>query len=205
MGFDINSFGNIIKNLGAASANAEEDKNKIDTKKEVNAFALGCDDIKSKAKTQGAETSDLSKLESLMSETLSDFLSVEFSTKAEGAKAEKAQSNEPVFTGNLVEEMVNLLADDDNLDIDKLREYNKKEVATIDTTIAREDLIEAGYDETIVDELLETTPNALKYISNDIKSGRAKKIEQDTIAMTGFPPVLWGVAGHLTAIGNDIA
>ena len=48
MGID---FNNLIANLGKASANMQNDKTKIDTKSELNAYVSGWDAIKAKAET----------------------------------------------------------------------------------------------------------------------------------------------------------
>ena len=133
MGID---FNNLIANLGKASANMQNDKTKIDTKSELNAYVSGWDAIKAKAEKSnkaiqnGEDTAydnvNISDLEQTMKSELANLMGADFG-KSAGVKAEK-QNNEVVFSEDEIslENMMSLLAPEDNLDIDKLREFNKK-------------------------------------------------------------------------------
>lgn len=195
MGID---FNNLIANLGKASANMQNDKTKIDTKSELNAYVSGWDAIKAKAEKSnnaiqnGEDTAydnaNISDLEQTMKSELANLMGADFG-KSAGVKAEK-QNNEVVFSEDEIslENMMSLLAPEDNLDIDKLREFNKKpmlssveerndEVATLEN---------AGFSSELVNILMDETPSALKHITNSIKTGAADRIKDSIKTFDGL-------------------
>ena len=175
MGFDINNFGSMISNLGKASAKMQKDETKIDTKSELNAYVSGWDAIKASAEKAGAEAGDISALEGNMKSELASLMGAEFG-QAAGAKK---TSDGSAFSAEEIslENMMSLLEPEDGLDIGKLREYNKQPVATLDDAIDGViELTEAGFDNDLVQVLMDETPGAIKHITNSIKTGAADRI-----------------------------
>ena len=176
--FNINQFSSLLGNLGKASASMQNDTTKIDTKSELNTYVSGWDAIKAKAESAGAEKADISALEVDMKSELASLMGAEFG-KTAGIQGKEKNGN-VVFSEEDVslENMMAMLAPEDGLDIDKLREYNKKpmlssveeqnqEVATLQN---------AGFDSALVNIMMDEVPGALKHITNSIKEGSAKRI-----------------------------
>lgn len=176
--FNINQFSSLLGNLGKASASMQNDTTKIDTKSELNTYVSGWDAIKAKAESAGAEKADISALEGDMKSELASLMGAEFG-KTAGIQGKEKNGN-VVFSEEDVslENMMAMLAPEDGLDIDKLREYNKKpmlssveeqnqEVATLQN---------AGFDSALVNIMMDEVPGALKHITNSIKEGSAKRI-----------------------------
>lgn len=176
--FNINQFSSLLGNLGKASASMQNDTTKIDTKSELNTYVSGWDAIKAKAESAGAEKADISALEGDMKSELASLMGAEFG-KTAGIQG-KEKNGDVVFSEEDVslENMMAMLAPEDGLDIDKLREYNKKpmlssveeqnqEVATLQN---------AGFDSALVNIMMDEVPGALKHITNSIKEGSAKRI-----------------------------
>ena len=176
--FNINQFSSLLGNLGKASASMQNDTTKIDTKSELNTYVSGWDAIKAKAESAGAEKADISALEGDMKSELATLMGAEFG-KTAGIQGKEKNGN-VVFSEEDVslENMMAMLAPEDGLDIDKLREYNKKpmlssveeqnqEVATLQN---------AGFDSALVNIMMDEVPGALKHITNSIKDGSAKRI-----------------------------
>lgn len=176
--FNINQFSSLLGNLGKASASMQNDTTKIDTKSELNTYVSGWDAIKAKAESAGAEKADISALEGDMKSELASLMGAEFG-KTAGIQGKEKNGN-VVFSEEDVslENMMAMLAPEDGLDIDKLREYNKKpmlssveeqnqEVATLQN---------AGFDSALVNIMMDEVPGALKHITNSIKDGSAKRI-----------------------------
>ena len=185
MGFDINNFGSMISNLGKASAKMQKDETKIDTKSELNAYVSGWDAIKASAEKAGAEAGDISALEGNMKSELANLMGAEFG-QAAGAKK---TSDGSAFSAEEIslENMMSLLEPEDGLDIGKLREYNKQPVATLDDAIDGViELTEAGFDNDLVQVLMDETPGAIKHITNSIKTGKAQRISQEVSGFDGL-------------------
>ena len=185
MGFDINNFGSMISNLGKASAKMQKDETKIDTKSELNAYVSGWDAIKASAEKAGAEAGDISALEGNMKSELASLMGAEFG-QAAGAKK---TSDGSAFSAEEIslENMMSLLEPEDGLDIGKLREYNKQPVATLDDAIDGViELTEAGFDNDLVQVLMDETPGAIKHITNSIKTGKAQRISQEVSGFDGL-------------------
>ncbi len=173
-GFDINNFGSMISNLGKATAGLQNDESKIDTKSELNAYVSGWDAIKETAEKQGANTVDIASLEGDMKTELAGLLGAEFGEKAQVAKNDKA-----VFSAEEIslENMMALLKEEDGLSLDKLREYNKMPLATLDESInGVYEMTEAGFSNELIQVMLDEVPGAVKYITNSIKDGSANRI-----------------------------
>lgn len=180
MGID---FNNLIKNLGQAAANLQNDKSKIDTKTELNTYVSGWDAIKAKAEAENsanANAVDISALEGDMKSELASLMGAEFG-KSAGVE-NKGDANKPVFSEEEIslENMMALLAPEDGIDIGKLREYNKKPMLSAESESV-DALTNAGFDSELVEIMVESTPGAVKYISDAIKSGRAEKIANAVI------------------------
>lgn len=180
MGID---FNNLIKNLGQAAANLQNDKSKIDTKTELNTYVSGWDAIKAKAEAENsanANAVDISALEGDMKSELASLMGAEFG-KSAGVE-NKGDVNKPVFSEEEIslENMMALLAPEDGIDIGKLREYNKKPMLSAESESV-DALTNAGFDSELVEIMVESTPGAVKYISDAIKSGRAEKIANAVI------------------------
>ena len=200
MDFNINQFSSLLNNLGKASAKMQNDENKIDTKSELNAYVSGWDAIKAKAESAGAEQADISSLEGDMKSELASLMGADFG-KSAGVQGEE-QNGEVVFSEEEIslENMMAMLAPEDGLDIDKLREFNKKlmlssveeqnqEVATLQ---------DAGFDSELVNILMDETPGALKHITNSIKTGAAARV-QDSI--NTFDGIAQGDVKNLEILG----
>ena len=179
--FNINQFSSLLGNLGEKSASMQNDTTKIDTKSELNTYVSGWDAIKAKAESAGAEKADISALEGDMKSELASLMGAEFG-KTAGIQGKEKNGN-VVFSEEDVslENMMAMLAPEDGLDIDKLREYNKKpmlssveeqnqEVATLQN---------AGFDSTLVNIMMDEVPGALKYITDSIENGSEKRIGND--------------------------
>ncbi|MCM1265363.1 MAG: hypothetical protein NC200_04105 [Candidatus Gastranaerophilales bacterium] len=183
MGFDINNFGSMISNLGKASANMQNDKTKIDTKSELNAYVSGWDAIKASAEKAGAEAGDIASLEGTMQSELASLMGAEFGQSA----GVKKTADGSAFSADEIslENMMSLLEPEDGLDIGKLREYNKQPVATIGEAVdGIIELTEAGFDNDLIQVMLDETPGAFKHITNAIKNGSANRISNGMLALT---------------------
>lgn len=189
--FNINQFSSLLGNLGKASASMQNDTTKIDTKSELNTYVSGWDAIKAKAESAGAEKADISALEGDMKSELASLMGAEFG-KTAGIQGKEKNGN-VVFSEEDVslENMMALLAPEDGLDIDKLREYNKKpmlssveeqnqEVATLQN---------AGFDSALVNIMMDEVPGALKHITNSIKDGSAKRMADFQSNVNDLKPV----------------
>ena len=189
--FNINQFSSLLGNLGKASASMQNDTTKIDTKSELNTYVSGWDAIKAKAESAGAEKADISALEGDMKSELASLMGAEFG-KTAGIQGKEKNGN-VVFSEEDVslENMMAMLAPEDGLDIDKLREYNKKpmlssveeqnqEVATLQN---------AGFDSELVNILMDEVPGALKHITNSIKEGSAKRMADFQSNVNDLKPV----------------
>lgn len=189
--FNINQFSSLLGNLGKTSASMQNDTTKIDTKSELNTYVSGWDAIKAKAESAGAEKADISALEGDMKSELASLMGAEFG-KTAGIQGKEKNGN-VVFSEEDVslENMMAMLAPEDGLDIDKLREYNKKpmlssideqnqEVATLQN---------AGFDSELVNILMDEVPGALKHITNSIKDGSAKRMADFQSNVNDLKPV----------------
>ena len=189
--FNINQFSSLLGNLGKTSASMQNDTTKIDTKSELNTYVSGWDAIKAKAESAGAEQADISALEGDMKSELASLMGAEFG-KTAGIQGKEKNGN-VVFSEEDVslENMMAMLAPEDGLDIDKLREYNKKpmlssideqnqEVATLQN---------AGFDSELVNILMDEVPGALKHITNSIKDGSAKRMADFQSNVNDLKPV----------------
>lgn len=189
--FNINQFSSLLGNLGKASASMQNDTTKIDTKSELNTYVSGWDAIKAKAESAGAEKADITALEGDMKSELASLMGAEFG-KTAGIQGKEKNGN-VVFSEEDVslENMMAMLAPEDGLDIDKLREYNKKpmlssideqnqEVATLQN---------AGFDSELVNILMDEVPGALKHITNSIKDGSAKRMADFQSNVNDLKPV----------------
>lgn len=185
MGFDINNFNSLISNLGQASAKMQKKETHIDSKSELNAFVSGWDAIKSKAESSGASIDDINILEDNMKSELSSLMGAEFGKTAGVNKI----SDESLFTADEIslENMMSLLEPEDGLDIAKLREYNKKPVESLDDAIdGVYELTNAGFDNELVQVLMDETPGAIKHITNSIKQGQADRIRESIESFDGL-------------------
>ena len=185
MGID---FGKLIGNLGTTAASMQNDKSKIDTKTELNTYVSGWDAIKAKAQTENAKTEnidtqvDIDTLEAEMKSELAGLMGAEFG-KSAGVE-NKGNAEQPLFSEDEIslENMMSLLSTEDGLDIDKLREENKKRIHSTPDEQSADDVYNMnnfGFAPELTDILVETNPGAVKYISNAIKSGRATAISDD--------------------------
>ena len=173
-GFDINNFGSMISNLGKATAGLQKDEFTIDTKSELNTYVSGWDAIKETAEKQGATSADIASLEGDMKAELAGLLGAEFGEKAQVAKNEKAAFSAEEVS---LESMMALLEEEDGLSLDKVREYNKVPLATLDEAIdGVYEMTEAGFSNELIQVLLDEAPGAVKYITNSIKDGSASRI-----------------------------
>ena len=186
--FDFGKFENLIGKLDKAKS-VEGDLNHIDTKKELNLFVTGFDAIKKNAEIEGATETDLDKLEAAMKDELSNIMDVKFGEKA----GQKEENGKVVFneSDDVLADMMNILAQSpvegsDGIDINKLRAYNKKvmqkrleekdeEIKTMPWAVMN-GLEKFGFDQELIDVIVDESPATLDYISNAIKTGSAKNI-----------------------------
>ncbi len=188
MDFNISQFSSLINNLGKSSAKMQKDENAIDTKAELNAYVSGWDAIKAKAQSTGAEQNDISLLEGDMKSELASLMGADFGKSAgvKGAEVEgKTFFSEEEIS---LENMMSLLATEDGLDIDKLREYNKKPMlSSVEEHNEEVSALEkAGFSSELVNILMDETPGALKHITNSIKSGSANRIKESMTSIDGL-------------------
>ena len=203
MGID---FGKLISNLGVNAASLQNDRSKIDTKTELNTYVSGWDAVRAKAEAENAQVKDKSDavnidaLEAEMNSELSSLMGADFG-KSAGVKTQGTEK-EPFFSEEDIslENMMSLLSTEDGLDINKLREENKKpmlsdgarEISTMETF---------GFDSELTQILMETAPGAVKYISDAIKSGAAERIEKG-ITNSGQKVDLMADAGITNVLEN---
>ena len=203
-GFDINNFASLINNLGKASANMQNDKTKIDSKSEMNAYVSGWDAIKSKAEATGAQASDISSLEGNMKLELASLMGAEFGQTAGLNK--KEENGKAVFSTEEIslENMMSLLEPEDGLDIGKLREYNKQPVASLAEAIdGVYELTEAGFDNELIQVMMDETPGAIRHITDAIKSGSADRIAQNSqLFDEGKNPIDADIIGSMRYFGQ---
>lgn len=179
-------YGNMISELGVTAAKQSNDKEKIDTKAELNLFTSGWEAIQSKAKAEGADDMDMYNFEVQMRGEMAGLLGAEFGQTAGleltevdnfdevGPETKMGFSQEEIS----LENMMSLLSDEDGIDIDKLREYNKKPmISEVDAT---DKLTNAGFSEELTDILMEETPGVVRYLTNSIKNGDMDRIEAKT-------------------------
>lgn len=177
----LNQLGDMISALGTVSASMQNNKEKIDTKAELNAFVSGWDAIQSKAKLEDADVYDMHTLEVRMKGELSDLLGVDLGTSA-GVTPVQNEKGEYGFSSDEIslENMMSLLAPEDGLDIDKLREYNEIPVVSVDGAAQDiETMSSAGFSEELTEILMDEMPGAVRHITNSIKEGRAQVIEEN--------------------------
>lgn len=175
----LSQLGNLISELGINAAKQSNDKSKIDTKSELNLFTSGFEAIQNKAKSEGADDMDLHTLDVRMRSEVADLLGVEFGQTA-GNEAIQNEKGEYGFSSEEIslENMMSLLSEEDNIDMDKLREYNQKPMLSEVDSVDR--LTNAGFSEELTDILMEETPGAVRYITNSIKDGSMNRIEEKT-------------------------
>lgn len=201
-GFDINSFGSMISNLGKATAGMQNNESEIDTKSEF--YVSGWDAIKANAEKQGATTADLASLEVDMKTELAGLLGAEFGEKANVAKNEEAAFSAEEIS---LENMMALLEGEDDLSIDKVREYNKIPLATLDEAIdGVYEMTEAGFSNELIQVMLDETPDAVKYITNSIKDGSASRITSSTQVRDEYAEKPWqmDILGYIQDDSFDI-
>lgn len=188
-GFDINNFGSMISNLGKATAGMQNNESEIDTKSELNTYVSGWDAIKANAEKQGATTADIASLEVDMKVELAGLLGAEFGEKAQVAKNDKAAFSAEEIS---LENMMALLEGEDDLNIEKVREYNKVPLATLDEAIdGVYEMTEAGFSNELIQVMLDETPGAVKYITNSIKNGSAARISESTQVRDEYAQKSW--------------
>jgi hypothetical protein len=175
----LSQFGNLISELGSTSAKQTNDKSKIDDKSELNLFTSGWEAIQSKAKNEGADEMDMHTLEVRMRSEFAELLGVDFGKSASVEPVEN-ENGEFGFTSDEIslENMMSYLSEDDGIDMNKLREYNKKPMMS--EVDSMDKLTGAGFSEELADILMEETPGAVRYITNSIKDGSMDRIEAKT-------------------------
>ena len=182
MGIDFNKYTDLLGKLSKAKS-IEGDLTKVDTKKELNVFMTGYDTIKKDAEINGANETELDKLEGAMKEELSAIMGANFAQKA----GQKVENGKVVFdeSEDILAEMVNILAQStqgtDGIDAKKLREYNKKSVDTA-PWLVMDGLKDFGFDNELIDVMIEQTPDTINYVSNAIKDGSARNISMQATA-----------------------
>lgn len=179
MGID---FNNLIANLGRTAAKLQNNQNKIDSKTELNTYVSGWDAIKAKAEAENKSVDnniDINNLEATMKSELASLMGAEFGNTA--GVQNKGTAKEPMFSDEEIslENMMALLEPEDGLDINKLREQNKKPMLSSGANEV-EAMTKYGFDPELTNIVMEQTPGAMKYISDAIKSGRADAIANDT-------------------------
>ena len=186
--FNINQFSSLLGNLGKASASMQNDTTKIDTKSELNTYVSGWDAIKAKAESAGAEKADISALEGDMKYELASLMGAEFG-KTAGIQGKEKNGN-VVFSEEDVslENMMAMLAPEDGLDIDKLREFNKKPMLSSVEEHNEEisTLQNVEFDSDFVAVFMDETPGALKHITNSIKTGSATRVQNSIETLDGL-------------------
>ena len=203
MGID---FKALIKNFGVSVSKMQNDKNKIDTKAEYNNYVSGWDAIKAQAEKNNEQVYDVSdkvdidEVEAEMKSELAGLMGADFGRTTEAKN--KANAEKPVFSDEEIslENMMALLSPDDDIDIDKLREQNKKPMlSAMGEKSEISNMREFGFDNDLTEIILEQAPDAIKYISDAISSGRADAIRDN---MVEFERDITGAKNILGAIKN---
>lgn len=176
----LSQLGNMISELGVNAAKQDKDKSKIDTKGELNLFTSGYEAIQNRAISEGADEMDLHTLEVRMKGEVADMLGVDFGQTA-GVESVQNEKGEYGFSSEEIslENMMSLLSEEDGIDMDKLREYNKKPIMSMSEVDAVDRLTDAGFSEELTDILMEETPGVVRYITNSIKDGSKERIEKN--------------------------
>ena len=186
MGIDFSGF---IANLGKTAASMQNDKEKIDTKTELNTYVSGWDAIKAKAEAENAQAAtedatNIQELEGQMKSELASLMGAEFGQKA--GVQNKGTAKEPVFSDEDIslENMMALLEPEEGLDLAKVRENNEKPINIVEEMNVVENMNEFGFDPELTEVILEYEPAAAQYISDAIKDGSANRISKDIVADT---------------------
>lgn len=181
MGIDFNNFNNLkseLFNIGKGIAKQGGNLDKIDTQSEKLLFDS---EIENKCASAGVDASEIYN-----DTSISSLMGASFSANVKGEE----QNNKVVFSEDEIslENMMAMLAPEDGLDIDKLREFNKKpmlssveeqnqEVATLQN---------AGFDSALVNISMDEVPGALKHITNSIKTGSATRVQNSIETLDGL-------------------
>ncbi|MBO6271952.1 hypothetical protein J6O48_04140 [bacterium] len=179
---DFNGFQNLIHNLGLSAARIENNKFDIDSKSEVSAFIAGAEECKTKElnKEQGViEVGSEAELDQIMKKELASLMGADFGTTKAGLKQHVDENGKAKFSEEdlSLENLMSLLEPEEGLNIDQVREYSKKPMLSSASEInPLEELEKLGMNEADAQVLMNTVPGAMKFITDAIKDGSAKRI-----------------------------
>ena len=181
MGIDFNNFNNLkseLFNIGKGIAKQGGNLDKIDTQSEKLLFDS---EIESKCASAGVDASEIYN-----DTSISSLMGASFSANVKG----KEQNNEVVFSEDEIslENMMAMLAPEDGLDIDKLREFNKKPMLSSVEEHNEEisTLQNVDFDSEFAAVVMDEIPAALKHITNSIKTGSATRVQNSIETLDGL-------------------
>ena len=118
----------------------------------------------------------LSDCKDIAKSAFTNKLGADFGTKELGMKQHVDENGKAAFAADDIS-LDNLMALlDDDVDMDKMKEYNEKPMLSqINTADPAEKLAEIGMDANDTDTIMNTAPESLVYMTNAIQSGKAKQ------------------------------
>ena len=181
MGIDFNNFNNLkseLFNIGKGIAKQGGNLDKIDTQSEKLLFDS---EIENKCASAGVDASEIYN-----DTSISSLMGASFSANVKGEE----QNNEVVFSEDEIslENMMAMLAPEDGLDIDKLREFNKKPMLSSVEEHNEEisTLQNVDFDSEFAAVVMDEVPGALKHITNSIKTGSFARVQDRIETLDGL-------------------
>lgn len=179
---DFNAFQNLIHNLGLSAARIENNKQDIDSKSEVSAFTVGYEEAKRQelAKDNGvSEVGTEAELDNIMKKELASLMGATFGTEKAGLKQHVNENGKAVFSADDIslDNMLALLEPEEGLNVEQVKEYSKKPMlSNVQDSNPLDELSKLGMDAKDAEVLMNTVPGAMKFITDAIKDGSAKRI-----------------------------
>lgn len=179
---DFNAFQNLIHNLGLSAARIENNKQDIDSKSEVSAFTVGYEEAKRQelAKDNGvSEVGTEAELDNIMKKELASLMGATFGTEKAGLKQQVNENGKAVFSADDIslDNMLALLEPEAGLNVEQVKEYSKKPMlSNVQDSNPLDELSKLGMDAKDAEVLMNTVPGAMKFITDAIKDGSAKRI-----------------------------
>ena len=175
MGIDFNNLGKVFENIANASAKITNDDKKdvINNAQELFTYKTSVDAVKNQAEISGEAT--VEEVEAAAKKELSKVMDYSFGETA----GLEDKNQDGVFSEDEIslESLMSYL--DDNIDMEKVKEYNDKGIVAQDSELKAVDtLTDAGFDSDLVELLVNDSAisGAVRYIVKDILSGTADRM-----------------------------
>lgn len=175
MGIDFNNLGKVFENIANASAKITNDDKKdvINNAQELFTYKTSVDAVKNQAEISGEAT--VEEVEAAAKKELSKVMDYSFGETA----GLEDKNQDGVFSEDEIslESLMSYL--DDNIDMEKVKEYSDKGIVAQDSELKAVDtLTDAGFDSDLVELLVNDSAisGAVRYIVKDILSGTADRM-----------------------------